>query len=262
MKKLFLLAALFVAATFSACSKHDDEINILPAIPGVPDKPGSSDEQPNIITVETPGTLAELLSGYDKTKITELTVIGNLNGKDIETLHKLFKLAVLDMENANLEVLPQYAFYNRRSLTSVKLPKTLKTIGEDAFGDCSGLTSITIPDSVTTIGSNAFNGCSGLTSITIPDSVTTIEGGAFIGCSSLTSITIPDSVTSIGGDAFWGCSSLTSIYCKALTPPTIEYITFDGVATSTPLYVPIGCADAYRAAQYWREFKNINEMEF
>lgn len=34
------------------------------------------------------------------------------------------------------------------------------------------------------------------------------------------------------------------------------------MATSTPLYVPTGCADAYRAAEGWKDFTNINEMEF
>ncbi len=163
------------------------------------------------VVVVTPGTLSQLLANYDESSITELTVIGNLNDEDIATLKSLPNLAILDMENVNLEELPANAFYNNKSLTSVKLPKTLKTIGDRAFEGCSSLTSITIPGSVTSIPIQTFDGCSSLTSVTIPDGVTTIGSSAFNGCSSLTSVTIPDSVTEIYNYAFYGCSSLTSV---------------------------------------------------
>ena len=298
MKKLFLWAVLCVAAAFSSCSKHDNEINdVEPPVPpettplAIAFAEGNSlqfdvDEtkivhytitggsentvvkaelqSPNnaytvetaptsatqgtimitakmlstynrilvsvsdgdqsvsaeitvsttskiTITVETPGTLSQLLADYDATKIRELTVIGNLNSLDIKTLKDLSELAVLDMEQVNLEVLPTDAFYEKTSLKSVKLPKTLKIIGNYVFSGCSNLRRITIPNSVTTIGSSAFGRCYNLTSVTIPDGVTSIGNSTFSGCSSLTSITIPNSVTTIGDYAFHECSSLTSI---------------------------------------------------
>ena len=96
----------------------------------------------NTITVETPGTLSKLLSDYDKSSITELTIIGSLNNSDIATLKSLPNLTILDMENVNIGALLSRAFYQKTSLTSVKLPKTLKTIGNSAFRDCSSLTTI------------------------------------------------------------------------------------------------------------------------
>ncbi|WP_290383459.1 leucine-rich repeat domain-containing protein [uncultured Alistipes sp.] len=237
------------------------------------------------IVVETPGTLWSLLADYDRTTITELTVIGNLNDADIATLEWLPNLAVLDMEHVNLEELGASAFKSKKSLTSVKLPLTMKTIGAYAFDGCSNLTSITIPDSVTTIGSHTFSGCSSLTSVTIPDGVTSIGSGAFSSCSGLTSVTIPDSVTSIGDSAFFNCRNLTSItipdgvtligdyaffkcrnltsiYCKAIVPPSTGNYTFNSVNATATLYVPTGCKAAYAAAAGWKDFKTIKETQF
>lgn len=77
---------------------------------------------------------------------------------------------------------------------------------------------------------------------------------------SLTSITIPASVTSI--DGFYGCTGLKSIYVAwdeplSLNGDIFEYLDKD----SCTLYVPTGTAQLYRAADGWKEFKNIVEYD-
>lgn len=271
MKKLFLLAALCFAATFSAYS-HDDNALI-----------DSPDKKPLTITVETPGTLSQQLADYFKSEITELVVIGNLNADDISMLNYLPNLAVLDMENANLEELPSEIFQYKKSLTSVKLPKTLTTIGSSAFRyctnlksvmignrvkeigfsafyKCSRLTSVTIPDNVMSIGSYAFCGCN-LTSVTIGYSVKKIGISAFSDCSRLTSVTIGYNVKSIDCNSFSDCTNLTNIYCKAETPPSVEAGAFNNVNAMLTLYVPTGCKAAYAIANKWKKFK-IVETQF
>ena len=151
------------------------------------------------------------------------------------------------------------AFYGCSSLTSITIPNSVTSIGWSAFSGCSGLTSITIPYSVTSIGRRAFSGCSGLTSITIPYSVTSIEAWAFSGCSGLTSITIPNSITSIDFDAFSGCKGLTSITCEANTPPNCN-CSFTYVDKSIPVYVPANSIEAYKAADEWKNFTNIQAI--
>lgn len=223
----------------------------------------------NVIAIDTPGTLYKLLANYDRTTITELTIIGTLNSSDISTLNALPNLAVLDIENVNLEELPYRAFRDKTSLTSVKLPRTLKTIEDEAFWGCRNLTSITIPDSVTKIGSQVFYSCKTLinvyitdivkwcaikfsskpsahnlylngelvTELVIPDSVTTIGGNAFCSCNSLTSVTIPDSVTTIGNGAFSDCSNLTSITIPD-SVTTIEDRAFLNCSSLTSVTIP------------------------
>lgn len=102
-------------------------------------------------------------------------------------------------------------FIDCLKLTSVKIGSGVKSIGEAAFAKCTGLTSITIPDSVTSIGKNAFYGCSGLTSIVIPNSVTSIGDYAFSECTGLTSVEIGDGVVSLGKEVFSECTGLTSV---------------------------------------------------
>ncbi|MBO4508007.1 MAG: leucine-rich repeat protein [Spirochaetaceae bacterium] len=54
-----------------------------------------------------------------------------------------------------------------------------------------GKTSVSVPSTVTSIGNNAFNGCTGLESIVIPDSVTSVGTGVFNGCTNIESVTLP-----------------------------------------------------------------------
>ncbi len=61
-------------------------------------------------------------------------------------------------------------------------------IENNAFEDCYDLTSVVIPNSVETIGEQAFQGCTGLTSVTIGSGVTTIGAKAFNYCNALATV--------------------------------------------------------------------------
>ena len=127
------------------------------------------------------------------------------------------------------------ALYGNSHLKSVKIPNTLKIIGDRAFEKCTSLEYITIPDSVTYIGYGAFSDCVFLYSITVPfigDGTSEHQYMAYIfGASNkvyvnnvvpsaLHEIYLSEKCTSIPKDAFVGCTNLTYIGIR----DTISYI--------------------------------------
>ena len=191
------------------------------------------------IKLEKAGTLPNKIGSTKKFQITNLKIIGEINGTDLCFIREMAgsdregwrtegKLATLDLSGAKIvrgggiyynsvncytsdDVIGNYAFSDCSGLTSLILPSSVTSIGYSAFYGCIRLTSLTLPSSVTSIGSSAFEGCRSLTSLILPSSVTEIGNSAFSGCSGLTSLTLPSSVTEIGWATFSGCSGLTSL---------------------------------------------------
>ena len=193
------------------------------------------------IKLDKAGTLPDKIGSTKKYKITNLKIVGEINGTDWVFIRDMAgrglkdyiytngNLSVLDLSEAKIveggdcyyydvtkyytsnDRLGDYAFYGCCRLTSLSLPSGITSIGNYAFQDCWGLTSFVIPSKVTTIGVSAFYGCSGLTSLDIPSSVTSIYMYAFAYCSGLTNLVIPSGVTTIAGYAFYGCSGLTNL---------------------------------------------------
>lgn len=146
---------------------------------------------------------------------------------------------------------------------SYSIPSTVKTLNNYAFFFCQDLTKITIPSTVTSIGENPFLYCFALTSINIPSSIKILPKQLFSFCRKLNSIRIPSSVISINHYAFLNCNGLKSIYASPLSPVDLShsYDVFDGVdKNSCNLYVPSGAKTLYAAANKWKDFKNIIEI--
>ncbi|MDR2569335.1 MAG: leucine-rich repeat protein, partial [Oscillospiraceae bacterium] len=102
------------------------------------------------------------------------------------------------------------AFYGQKFLTSVAIPDSVISIGDEVFRNCESLISVTMSNNLKTIGERAFQNCTNLESIIIPDSVISIGDIAFYG-TNISSIIIPESVTSIGWGVFANCANLSTI---------------------------------------------------
>ena len=142
------------------------------------------------------------------------------------------------------------AFYECSALTSVEIPNSVTTIGNNAFSGCWSLTSVEIPNSVTTIGKEAFRACSSLVSVEIPNSVTTIGYSTFQRCSSLVSVEIPNSVTTIGAWAFDNCSSLVSVEIPN-SVTTIYSNAFSGCSSLVSVEIPNSVTEIETRVFYW-----------
>jgi hypothetical protein len=135
-----------------------------------------------------------------------------------------------------------YAFRGCARLTSVSLPATLTSIGDNPFAGCTSLTSLPVDPGNTylkvengmllsydgkklvsyttatgtvelnspieSIGNGAFY-ASALTSVT-STTVTSIGNYAFYGCTKLESVSLP-SAASIGSEAFYNCITMVSV---------------------------------------------------
>ena len=173
------------------------------------------------IHVANAGTLPNLISDMEKYQIEELTLIGEINGKDLRLLREMAgrtralvgynynlasetsgRLSILDISDVKIVEGDYYA--TNESATSdydyyyLEEDNTLPTY---VFYGCSRLSSIILPKNLKKIGSYAFSG-TGLTTIYIPKSVTSIGafGGSsfmprervFIGWNHLISITVEE----------------------------------------------------------------------
>ena len=259
-KGLFLTAVFMLLGCLSIQAANDDLIT-----------------KQITINLDKAGTLPNKIASSEMYKITNLKIIGEINGTDWNMIREMAgrdnrgygtegKLSVLDLSEAKIvkggdsyypgdncytsnDEIGEKAFTDCSRLTSLTLPVGITSIGYDAFAYCSGLTSLTLPAGITSIGEYAFYGCSGLTSLTLPDGITEIGESTFSDCSGLTSLTLPDGITSIGISAFKDCSGLTSLKLPAGITSIDKYAFLD-CSGLTSLTLPDGITSIGSRAFY------------
>ena len=174
-----------------------------------------------------------------------------------------------------------HAFEGYEKLRSVVLHNNIEAIYKSAFFNCTNLTDINFSDSLYYIGPYAFDGTPWYenqpdgevyigkllykykgemplnSNIVVKDGTETICESAFDGCKGITSISLPSSLKQVHNYAFCGCDNLKEIYCKALTPPSINSY-YNNFHDDVVIYVPKGTQETYKEDSHL--FKSVVEI--
>lgn len=79
--------------------------------------------------------------------------------------------------------------------TVIEIRQGTVQICREVFKNCKNLTSIRIPDSVKLMGEYVFSGCTSLTECTLPANLKTLPYCTFYDCTNLESVTFPAALT-------------------------------------------------------------------
>ena len=144
------------------------------------------------------------------------------------------------------------AFQNT-DITSISLPNSITSLGNNCFQHCKNLIYVKLPDNITSLGDNCFQFCHNLISVKLPDNITSLGDYVFSSCRKLSSIKLPDTLTSLGEYCFSFCDGLTSLLLPnsitTLGPgcfmgcENIETITLPSNITSLPPFCFKNCKE-------------------
>lgn len=115
--------------------------------------------------------------------------------------------------------------FKMTSISSVSIPSSVKTVGQDCFLGCASLKDVEVGAGVEIIAGSAFKDCFNLSNVVLNSGLKEIWASAFDGCETLENITLPDTLESVYGNAFYSCA-LKSVTipasCKSLMSGTFQ----------------------------------------
>lgn len=174
----------------------------------------------------TPGSLASDYAQLRHTKDASLKVSGTADVRDLILLRDISPdVKSIDLSDLDIKAytftsgdymgrtafeageLPPYILSGSR-ISSIKLPASLRIIGESAFV-ASHIETVDFPESLVKIGDYAFANASKLKSATFKKNLT-IGTGVFKDCKALKSVNIDYSITEIPASMFDGCTSFVT----------------------------------------------------
>lgn len=156
----------------------------------------------NLTSITLPSNLTSIgdRAFYGCKNLSVINIPATVNSIGKNAFEGCGKLAVLNIgtpdpnkSSEGLVTIGNYAF-NGTKITNLRLPDTVKTIGDCAFMACP-ITEITLSKELTSIGSGAFEGTK-ISNLVIPATLTALGSRAFYGCTSLQTVEFAEGRTS------------------------------------------------------------------
>ena len=205
-------------------------------------------------------------------KVVKLKVKGSINSYDIIVFRdKMPLLCELDLSEATVVAsnkpfyqtyctgdnsLGGYAFNNLDKLVSVKLPRDLVTLGNNAFYDCDNLRIVDARAAgKMSVGENAFCYCDKLEEVYMPDEVENISRNAFQYCGSLRCLDIKSVEGAIDTYAFQGTNKLGSL--DFLSVGSLQSSAFYGTSNGGKITIGAVTGDINTNAFYYSGAKEV-----
>ena len=253
----------------------------------------------NIKTINLPSTL-ELIDSCCFQNNTELVSVNLKNVKQMDQFAFMGCTGLKTYScNGQLEKIGSSAFC-RTALVDAQLPEGVKTMLGNVFFRTTSLQTITIPSTVEEIDFTPIVGCTAVKRVQVAEGSTHFaeldsclyqidengnpfrlvavpsardnkvlivpEGVTEIGRQAvrevaMTEVWMPSSTQTLASSAFSSSSALTRVTCMAINPPAVESDFEDNVYATATLYVPLRSLDAYKTAEVWQKFQNIEGID-
>ena len=189
---------------------------------------------------------------YDTTLINSLTVNVSGGGISIDDIAGGEPTGAITITASTIE---QYAFMNKKGLTSVSAPNCT-SIKNYAFSGCSGVTSMSFPE-VNTLGTYVFSECSGITTIALPKLTSGTGTRGFASCTKLAVLDL-GTCNSIDGQCFYSSGALRTLVLRKTSSITSlsnwNATVMGGIynnPTASTVYVPQALISSYQSASNW-----------
>ena len=187
----------------------------------------------------------------DKKEIKELVIPEGIEAIKQYSFYGGANITTLVM-NSGIKEINRNAFSFCTSLTNVRFPETLVSIGSYAF-ESTNIEELDIPNGITTINENTFFNCSKLEKIKLPESLQLIKNSAFSECSGLRNVTIPANVELIQNNAFrWSTDESVDFFMNPEYPPLAYENSFP---SNSKFYVPDGSIEPYQNVVPWNNYE-------
>ena len=141
---------------------------------------------------------------------------------------------------------------NESVITSVKIPSSVKSIGDMAFYGCTKLDWFSCGTALKHIGTRALWNAKKLSYLKFSPTLETIGDYAFANCELLPSLVFPDSLKSIGLSAFSNCKAIETI-TFGTGELTIGAYAFENCTLLTEVTIPMNVVSIGRNAFAFRE---------